>query len=634
MVRCQSSGSGRSPRTSSSAPSVHRCVRHRLGCCSRVRPLVRLIDSGELPIFHQSSGTSCHSICHPRFSPSSPRAVGLTFHGQRLGSCLPPQTRGTRSATLNSVAQTILCLYESNDVHLLPQFVPGKLNVLADSLGRDSQVLGSEWTLCQEVCRELFHRWSANIDLFCHINEPPSASLLLPGGGAPGTGHRRDDPVLGRPPGVCLPFIRLHSECSGQGPPVSESGGHSSSSLLASETVVPGYPGTSGGYSGPSPSMSGLTPPASLPSFSWEPPSASHDWVLYCQRTARHLGFSLAVARQLAFCRRSSTRVNYQARWSSYLAWCRRQGHSVSRPTIAKIADFLLYLRRSLHLSYSSIASYCSMLIAVFRFVLPDISSHPVLHDLLRSFRIESPLLSSRFPPWDLLRVLSLLRGPPFEPLTSCSLRDLTWKGLFLVALATARRVGELQAVSLAVSFSGEDLFLSYLPEFRAKTESTSNLLSRSFVVRSLRDFVGSLPDELLLCPVRAVRVYVSRTSSVSPRPRSLFVSPRTPTRPISKNTLSYFLRSVILHPCPLLRPPPRLSGLILYDLFQLPRRFCVMLLCLISLLRLRGALTRFLPHFTSVMYSLLWLMGLVWVLLLLQAQFFISMVLIFLFIV
>ena len=226
--------------------------------------------------------------------------------------------------------------------------------------------------------------------------------------------------------------------------------------------------------------------------------------------------------------------MNYQARWLAYRAWCRRQGHSDSRPTISKIADFLLYLRRSLHLSYSSIASYRSMLSAVFRFILPDVSSHPVLHNLLRSFRIERPLPSSMVPPWDLLCVLSLLRGPPFEPLSSCLLRDLTRKVLFLVALATARH-GELQAVSS----SGEDLFLSYLPEFRAKTESASNPLPRSFAVRSLWDFVGSLPEELLLYPARALRLYMSRMTTISPRPRTLFVSPRTPTRPLSKNALS-----------------------------------------------------------------------------------------------
>ena len=140
--------------------------------------------------------------------------------------------------------------------------------------------------------------------------------------------------------------------------------------------------------------------------------------------------------------------------------------------------------------------------------------SFEVLHDLLRSFCIERPLSSSRVPPWDLLRVLSLLRGPPFEPFSSCLLRDLSRKVLFFVALATTRRVGELQAISSSVSFSGDDIFLSYLLESRAKSESASNPLPLSFCVRSLRDFVGNITDELLLCPVRALRIYLQRTSS------------------------------------------------------------------------------------------------------------------------
>ena len=218
----------------------------------------------------------------------------------------------------------------------------------------------------------------------------------------------------------------------------------------------------------------------------------------------------------------------------------------MSRPTIPKIADFLLYLRHSLFLSYSYIASYRSMFSGVFRFVLPDISSHFVLHDLLRSFLIACLLASSQVPHWDLLRVFSFLRGPPLGPLSSCSLRDLSRKVLFLIALASACRVGELQALSSSVSFHGDDIYLSYLPEFCAKSESTSNPLPRSFRIRSLRDFVGSLPDELLLCPVRALRVYSSHTSSIPSRPRSLFLSPRSPSRPLSKNALSFFIRSVI----------------------------------------------------------------------------------------
>ena len=186
------------------------------------------------------------------------------------------------------------------------------------------------------------------------------------------------------------------------------------------------------------------------------------------------------------------------------------------------------------------------MLSGVFRFILPELSSHFVLHDLLRFFRLERPLPSSRVPPWDLLFVLCFLRGPPFEPLSSCSIRDLTQKVLFLVSLATARRVGELQAVSRVVSFSGSVMYLSYLPELRAKTESSANPLPRSFCVPSLSDFVGDLPDELLLCPVHAFRLYISQTSSVSPRPRTLFVSPHSPLHTLSKNALGFFLRDII----------------------------------------------------------------------------------------
>ena len=142
--------------------------------------------------------------------------------------------------------------------------------------------------------------------------------------------------------------------------------------------------------------------------------------------------------------------------------------------------------------------------------------------------------------------MLWFLRGPPFEPLASTSLRSLTQKVLFLVSLATARRVGELQAVSWEVSFSGSDAYLSYLPEFRATTDSAVNPLPLSFCVRSLAVFVGDLPDELLLCPVRALHLYLSHTASVSPRPRSLFLSLRSPSPSLSKNALSFFLRDVI----------------------------------------------------------------------------------------
>ena len=78
---------------------------------------------------------------------------------------------GTRSSSLNSVAQSILRFCETQNILLLLQFIPGSLNVLADALSRSNQVLGLEWTLCQEVFRDLQKRWSVSLDLFAtHLN--------------------------------------------------------------------------------------------------------------------------------------------------------------------------------------------------------------------------------------------------------------------------------------------------------------------------------------------------------------------------------------------------------------------------------------------------------------------------------
>ena len=160
---------------------------------------------------------------------------------------------------------------------------------------------------------------------------------------------------------------------------------------------------------------------------------------------------------------------------------------------------------------------------------------------------MEAPVKEVRPPSWDLLTVLNFLRSLPFEPLSSASLRDLTRKTLFLIALATAKRVGELQALSRLVSFSSSAAGLSYVPEFVAKAETSLRPLPRSFEVQSLGDFAAGLPEELLLCPVRSLSAYMTRTSQVVNRPRWLFVSPKCPSRAMSKNGISYMLRELIV---------------------------------------------------------------------------------------
>ena len=185
------------------------------------------------------------------------------------------------------------------------------------------------------------------------------------------------------------------------------------------------------------------------------------------------------------------------------------------------------------------------MLPAMFRFHLPSLSSHPVVRDLLRSFCLETAECQLRPPAWDLSMVLRFLNSA-FEPLSDAPRRALTQKVLFLLALATAKRVGELQALSSVVTFVLGDACLSYIPQFVAKSESLTHSIPRSFLVQSLSDFAAGLNSDLLLCPVRALRSYLDRTASFAPLRHSLFVSPRRPLRSLSKNAVSFFLSDVI----------------------------------------------------------------------------------------
>ena len=161
-----------------------------------------------------------------------------------------------------------------------------------------------------------------------------------------------------------------------------------------------------------------------------------------------------------------------------------------------------------------------------------------MLSDQIHPFAIQRPpgVLS---PDWDLDIVLRALRSPPYEPLAATSFRTLTKKCLFLLALATSKKVGEIQALSPRIAGIGGDMSLAYSVSFVYKTESHDHPLPLSFVLKSLRDFVGELEEETLLCSVHSLSHYLRATWDLSPC-FSLFVSPRCRSRAICKNAISF----------------------------------------------------------------------------------------------
>ena len=371
---------------------------------------------------------------------------------------------GTRSPFLNSLTQGILRWAESHSIRLLPQFIPGSLNVLADSLSRPHQLPHTEWSLHPEV----FHSYQSSLAganrLVCHVRQSPMFCLFLSLPGSDGGGHGRLPPVLRRASSLRLPSVVCYSPSVGEAPRVSGDGAHSDRPLLASAPLVSRPPPPVAGPSGGSAPPPRPPAPASVSLPLPGSPKASASCLETLRRFTRAAGFSSAVAARASLSRRPSSRKAYQLKWQVYRQWCHSHGHSSSSPSLAKVADFLCWLRSSKHLGVSSINGYRSMLSAVFRFQLPSLSSHPVLCDLLRSFALESATRQLRPPAWDLTLVLRFLTSSTFEPLAEAPLRVLTQKVLFLLAFATAKRVGELQALSSIVTFvQGMPAFLMSL---------------------------------------------------------------------------------------------------------------------------------------------------------------------------
>ena len=103
-------------------------------------------------------------------------------------------------------------------------------------------------------------------------------------------------------------------------------------------------------------------------------------------------------------------------------------------------------------MSVSAVKGYCSALSSVLVLKGLDLAASREITTLLRSFARSVNPVELRPPAWDVSLVLQSLTGAPYEPLRTCEERFLAQKTLFLLALASAKRIGELHALSYRVS--------------------------------------------------------------------------------------------------------------------------------------------------------------------------------------
>lgn len=265
----------------------------------------------------------------------------------------------------------------------------------------------------------------------------------------------------------------------------------------------------------------------------------------------RTLGLSSHAVSLSLDARRPSTNNLYSLRWSTWVSFAAGKKFDPLQPSPTQLANFLSSLHLQKGFKACTLLGYKSSVtstIAAATGVRPLHLIHSsLITNLIDGIKNRSVRKTVTFPKWDVFLVLNALRSPPFEPLSSASLRDLTLKTVFLVSLATARRVSGIHAISGLphdVEFAPDlsSMTLSFLPEFRAKNQ-LADVFSAPIVIPSLtRDLDPDDPDRFL-CPVRAIKAYLDRTASHRATKRALFISllPNM-ERDISKQTIARWL--------------------------------------------------------------------------------------------
>lgn len=82
-----------------------------------------------------------------------------------------------------------------------------------------------------------------------------------------------------------------------------------------------------------------------------------------------------------------------------------------------------------------------------------SVGRHPLVTRFLHGALRLRPPVRYCFPPWDLVVVLEALYKAQFELIHDISDRHLTFKTALLQAISPLKRVGELQALSVASTY-------------------------------------------------------------------------------------------------------------------------------------------------------------------------------------
>ena len=346
-----------------------------------------------------------------------------------------------RSGSLCALLWRLLCWYNLRQVVLKARHIPGHLNVIADKLSRQGQIIQTEWSLHQEVFNLLVQTWHRPQVDKVQLQTSP---IRVSSAGPQCVGSGCSNSLLGEPGHVCLSPSVVTGQGGQQtiGPSLQESDPNSPG--LAQHTMVLGSGGT-------------VVPDSFLPTHSSRPsdtaiqPGSSQESdqpkpsrLAPRAKAIKEQGFSSPVVSQIGAPQRSSTRTVYEAKWSVFVRWCETSQMDFRSPSVKQIADFLLHLFQGKNLQPSTIDGYRSAIADKSGNSSLNVSKDEILTRLLASFYRDRPKGRRGIPSLNPFLVLHQLTKPPFEPLRKASLKHLTFKTVFLLALGSGKHRSEI----------------------------------------------------------------------------------------------------------------------------------------------------------------------------------------------
>ena len=388
----------------------------------------------------------------------------------------------------------------------------------------------------------------------CHEVQQQVTSVCVSSAGHSGSSSGRTHPAMGGSGCIRLPTDRHIGQSGGEVTrlPVQET--HSDCPGMAQHALVLGL--SDHVQSGPSqPAQPAQPADTALQSDPSQKSDKSKSLCLAPRATTiKEQGFSEAVAARIEAPQRRSTRSVYEAKWAIFTKWCVANQVDFRSPPVKSVADFLMYLFEDKKLQPSTIDGYRSAIADKLGNTTVNISKDDNLTRLLESFHRDRLKGRRGIPSWNLSLVLHQLTRAPFEPLREASLKHLTFKTVFLLALGSGKRRSEIYAwqhknIRHQSDWSKVSLFPS--PSFLSKNQLAKEGPESvaPVVIPTLAPTLDkSLKSDRSLCPVRALRYYLDRTSDLRQHKELVFVSFKKDfNKDISPATISSWTKQTVI---------------------------------------------------------------------------------------